>query len=288
MSRSHGTCRCRSRARFRPATPRRRSPSRPGSAAFRRRPRRRSTHSPRSSLTRACTPVCITRPTCAGRRGVGHHTGSAHDVRGRPPSGNALVSRHRGAHPLGVATISARLSGTPITPAMLFVVVGSAGRAQGARRGRHRELEFHRAHAGGGDAGARALVRRLAHRFRAAPARVRRAGAAPGHWPPADDRARRCCGGGGLRPVDLGRGRDPRDRVGPDRRRAWPGGRHRAPGPATDSPGPEHRERTQRRDLRAAALRRRRRGRRGIRDSDGRNRLPPSSWKDTATAWPAA
>ena len=76
-------------------------------------------------------------------------------------------------------------------------------------------------------------------------------------------------------PLTIGRGRDPRDRVGPDRRRAWPGSRHRAPGPAADSPGPEHRERTQRRDLRAAALRRRGRGRRGVRDLGRAQRLDP-------------
>ena len=49
---------------------------------------------------------------------------------------------------------------------MVFVAFGAAGRSRGARRDRPRELERDRPHAGRGDAGARAVLRRLAHRPR--------------------------------------------------------------------------------------------------------------------------
>ena len=49
------------------------------------------------------------------------------------------------------------------------------------------------------------------------------------------------------------------------------GGRHRAAHPRQDPPGPQRRERPERRDLRAAAVRGRGRRRRGIGISDGRS-----------------
>ena len=67
-----------------------------------------------------------------------------------------------------------------------------------------------------------------------------------------------------LRSADGWRGRDPGGDPGAHRRRPRPGGRHRAARPGPDPPGPERRERAQRRDLRAAAVRRRRGRRRRI------------------------
>ena len=57
-----------------------------------------------------------------------------------------------------------------------------------------------------------------------------------------------------------------------DRRRARAGGRHRASRAGADPPGPQRRERPQRRHLRAAALRGGRGGRRGIGDLRGSQR----------------
>ena len=70
---------------------------------------------------------------------------------------------------LGVAAISRRLYGTPVTPAMVFVVVGLLLGPAGARRDRRRGVERDRADARGGDARARAVLRRLEHRPPRAP-----------------------------------------------------------------------------------------------------------------------
>ena len=181
---------------------------------------------------------------------------------------------------LGVAAVSGRLSGTPVTPAMLFVVVGLlvGPKVLG-------EIDV--------DSSSSA-VRTLAEATLALvlfcdASRIdlgqlrREVGvprAPPRHRPPADDRARCRCGGWHLRPAEHRRGSDPRNRVGADRRRTWPGGRNRAAGPKANSPGPERRERAQRRDLRAAAVRRRGRGRCGVRDLAWAQRGHPSARGD--------
>ena len=68
---------------------------------------------------------------------------------------------------LGVAAVSRRLSGTPVTPAMVFVAFGLLVGTEGARRDRRLEHERDGPHAGRGDAGAGAVLRRLADRPRA-------------------------------------------------------------------------------------------------------------------------
>ena len=90
---------------------------------------------------------------------------------------------------LGVAAISGRLSGTPITPAMLFVAFGLVVGRQGARRHRCRRHELGRAGAGGGHARAGPVLRRLPHRSRRAAANGRCPGAATRYRAAADDRA---------------------------------------------------------------------------------------------------
>ena len=79
-------------------------------------------------------------------------------------------------------------------------------------------------------------------------------------------------GGRHLRPAERRGGRHPGGRPGADRRRAGAGGRHRAARPGEDPPGAQRRERAQRRDLRPAAVRGRRRRRRGIGDLGGPQR----------------
>ena len=69
---------------------------------------------------------------------------------------------------LGVAAISRRLSGTPVTPAMVFVAVGLLVGPQVLDGIDLESSSGDRPHAGRGDARARALLRRLAHRSRAA------------------------------------------------------------------------------------------------------------------------
>ena len=147
-----------------------------------------------------------------------------------------------------------------------------AGGARGARRDRPRELERDRASAGGGDAGAGAVLRRLAHRSAAASPRGWGAGAPARHRAAADDRARCRRGGRDLRAAERRGGSDPGDRVGADRRRAGAGGRDRAACPGQDPPGAQRRERAQRRHLRAAAVRGRGGGRRRIGDLGGPQR----------------
>ena len=156
--------------------------------------------------------------------------------------------------------------GTPVTPAMVFVAVGLLVGPEVLDELDLTSSSGDRANAGGGDAGVRALLRRLAHRPGAAPPRGRAAGAAARHRAAADDRARRPRGGGALRPADARGGRDPGGRARADRRGARAGGGHRAAHPGADPPGAERRERAQRRDLRAAAVRRRRGRRRRVRD----------------------
>ena len=106
----------------------------------------------------------------------------------------------------------------------------------------------------------------------AASPRGRRAAAPARHRAAADDRARRPCGGRDLRTADRRGGRHPGGRPGADRRRAGAGRRHRAARPGADPPGAQRRERAQRRDLRAAAVRGRGGGRRGIGDLGGPQR----------------
>ena len=73
---------------------------------------------------------------------------------------------------LGVAAISRRLAGTPLTPTMLFVAFGLLFGPRGARRHRPLELQLDGAGARGGDARARALLRRVTDRLRAAAPRA--------------------------------------------------------------------------------------------------------------------
>ena len=138
------------------------------------------------------------------------------------------------------------------------------GRPRGPRRGRHLEHQLDRASAGRGDAGPRALLRRLAHRPREAAAGDLAAAPPARNRPAADDRPRRTGRCADLRSADGWRGGDPGGDPGAHRRRPRPGGRHRAARPGSDPPEPERRERAQRRDLRAAAVRGRRRRRRRI------------------------
>ena len=113
---------------------------------------------------------------------------------------------------LGVAAISRRLYGDAGHAGDGLRRGRVAGRTPGARRDRPRELELDRADAGGGDAGARAVLRRIAHRSPAASPRGRGAGAPARDRTAADDRARRRRGGRRLRPADRRGGRDPGDR----------------------------------------------------------------------------
>ena len=166
---------------------------------------------------------------------------------------------------LGVAAVSRRLSGTPVTPAILFVAFGllvgpkvldgidlSSTGSTGAP--------------GRDDVGARAVLRRLAHRSRCAAPYGRRAGAAARHRPAAHHRPGHRGRGRDLRRAEHRGGRDPGGRAGADRRRAWAGGRDRAARAAADPPGAQRRERPQRRHLRAAAVRGRRDRRRRVGD----------------------
>ena len=171
---------------------------------------------------------------------------------------------------LGVAAVSRRLSGTPITPAMLFVAFGVLVGPQVL---------------GGIDlASSGSTVRVLAEAtlalvlfsdasridLGALRRDVRRAGAAARDRPAADDRAGRGGGGRGVRRADRRGGGDPRGRARADRRRARAGGRHRAARAGADPPGAQRRERPQRRHLRAAAVR----GGRGRRRRIGDLRRP--------------
>ena len=168
---------------------------------------------------------------------------------------------------LGVAAVSRLLSGTPITPAIVFVAFGAARRPRaargvdlsssgldGARRWRRpRSRSSCSADASRIDLGA---LRRSV----GVPVRLLGIGLpltiALGAPRP------RCR----LRRADPRRGRDPRRHPGADRRGARPGGRHRAARAAAHPPGPQRRERPQRRDLRAAAVRSRRARGRRVRD----------------------
>ena len=71
---------------------------------------------------------------------------------------------------LGVGAVSGRLSGTPVTSAMLFVVVGLLVGPKVLGEIDVDSSSSTRANAGGGDFGAGAVLRRLAHRSRAASA----------------------------------------------------------------------------------------------------------------------
>ena len=93
------------------------------------------------------------------------------------------------------------------------------------------------------------------------------------HRAAADDRARSARRRPDLRSADHRRGGHPGGDPGAHRRRARPGGRDRAPRPEPDPPGAQHRERAQRRDLRAAAVRRRRRRGRRIEHLLGAKRV---------------
>ena len=156
----------------------------------------------------------------------------------------------------------------------------AAGGARGAGRDRPRELERHSANAGGGDAGAGPVLRRVTHPSRTASPSGRGPGTPARHRPAADDRARRRRGRGDLRTAVRRGGPDPVDRAGADRRRARAGGRHRAARPGKDPPRAQRRERPQRRDLRAAAVRRRGGRRRRVRDLRGPRRGNPPARGD--------
>ena len=174
---------------------------------------------------------------------------------------------------LGVAAVSRRLSGTPITPAMVFVAVGLL---VGPEVLDGIDLES-----------SSATVRTLAeatlalvlfcdasrHRSRAAAPRGRACRcvcSAIGLPLTIALGARR--GGRDLRSADHRGGRHPGRGPGADRRRAGAGGRHRAAHPREDPPGTQRRERAQRRHLRPAAVRGRRGRRRGIGDLRGPQR----------------
>ena len=86
-------------------------------------------------------------------------------------------------------------------------------------------------------------------------------GASAGDRAAADDRAWRGSGGRAVHRAERRRGARARDRAGPHRRRARPGGGDRAPAAVPDPSGPERRERAERRDLRPAAADRARGGR---------------------------
>ena len=167
---------------------------------------------------------------------------------------------------LGVAAVSRRLAGTPITPAILFVAFGLLVGPKTLDAVDLSSTRLDRARPGGGDARAGALLRRLAHRPGSIAACRRRPGAAARDRAAADDHPG--CGGRGcaLRGAERRRGRDPRDRPGADGRRAGAGRRHRAARATEDPPGTQRRERAQRRDLRAAAVRGRGGRRRPFRD----------------------
>jgi hypothetical protein len=124
-----------------------------------------------------------------------------------------------------------------------------------ARRDRPFELRRDRARVGGSHARARVVLRRVAHRPRCAAPHGRAAGPSARDRPTADDcpgRRGRCCG---VRPVDRHGSRDPGGRAGANGRRARAGGRHRAARAAADPTGTQRGERSQRRNLRAAAVR---------------------------------
>ena len=173
---------------------------------------------------------------------------------------------------VGVGAISQRLTGTPVTPAMVFVVVG---------------LLVGPEVLGGIDLGSSsATVRTLAEAtlalvlfcdasridLRLLRREVGGAGAPAGDRAAADDRPRHPRGRRAVRPAQLGGGTDPGRRAGADRRRAGPGGGHRAARARRDPAGPERGERAQRRHLRPAAVRGRGGGRRGIGDLRGARR----------------
>ena len=177
---------------------------------------------------------------------------------------------------IAVAAVSKRLSGSPITPAMVFVSIGLLVGPKVLD-----EIDI---------ASTSSTERALAeatlalcssptprHRPQGAAARGLGSAAAARDRAAADDRPRSARRRRDLRRVDLLGGRHRRGDPGADRRRPRPGGRHRAARPDSDPPGPEHRERAQRRDLRAAAVRGRcGRGRR-IADLRGANRDHPSA-----------
>ena len=167
---------------------------------------------------------------------------------------------------LGVAAVSRRLSGTPVTPAMVFVAVGLL---VGPEVLGEIDLES-----------SSATVRTLAEATLALVlfcdasridlGQLRREVGVPvrllGIGLPLTIALGAVAAAVDLRPADRRGGGDPGDRAGADRRRARAGGRHRAARAREDPPGAQRRERAQRRDLRAAAVRGRGGGRRGIGD----------------------
>ena len=168
---------------------------------------------------------------------------------------------------LGVAAISGRLSGTAVTPAMVFVAVGLL---VGPEVLGEIDLESSSATVRALAEATLALVL-FCDASRIDLGQLRREVGVPV----------RLLGIGLPLTIALGAvaaavifdqlsdrgGRDPGDRAGADRRRAGAGGRHRAARPGEDPPGAQRRERAQRRDLRAAAVRRRGGGRRANRRS---------------------
>ena len=83
---------------------------------------------------------------------------------------------------LGVAAVSRRLVGTPITPAMLFVGFGLVRRAKGTRRDQPFQHGLGGARPGGGDAGAGPVQRRVPRRPRSSSPRRGRAAATARRW----------------------------------------------------------------------------------------------------------
>ena len=171
---------------------------------------------------------------------------------------------------LGVAAVSRRLTGTPITPAIVFVAVGLL---VGPEVLDGIDIES-----------SSSTVRTLAEATLALVlfcdasridlAHLRREVGVPvrllGIGLPLTIVLGALAAAGDPRSAERRRGRDPGGRPRADRRRARPGGRDRAAHPGADPPGTQRRERAQRRHLRPAAVR----GRRGRRRRIGDLRRP--------------
>ena len=167
---------------------------------------------------------------------------------------------------LGVAAISRRLQGTPITPAILFVAFGLLVGPK--------TLDAVDLSSTGWTvrvlAEATLALVLFCDASRIDLGQLRRAADVPvrllGIGLPLTIILGALARGGTVRGAERRGGRDPRDRPGADGRRAGAGRRHQAARAAEDPPGTQRRERAQRRHLRAAAVRGRGGRRRPFRD----------------------
>ena len=194
-----------------------------------------------------------------------------------------------GATVLIVAGVSRRLTGTPVTPAMVFVLAGvlvgplvidevtAAPTGSGVQD------------AGRGDPCRRVVRRRLPDQASRPQARVCGSVASARDRPAADDRVGCGARGGDVRSAQCHRGDRVGDPLGADRCRPGRGGGDRAATPITHPPGTERRKRAQRRNLRPpAADRTRRRRRRGQGDAAATTRSRSSSRRsatESSEAW---